>query len=74
MRSDDSLVLNAGVGWERGPIRLRLDVFNLLDSDEDDISYYYASRLPTEAAAGVEDVHFHPLEPRTIRGTLTFRW
>jgi hypothetical protein len=72
--SDDSLVLNAGVGWERGPLRLRLDVFNLLDSDEDDISYFYASRLPGEPAEGVEDVHFHPLEPRTIRGTVTLKW
>jgi outer membrane cobalamin receptor len=74
VRSADSLVLNAGVGYERGPFRLRLDVFNLLDSKEDDISYFYASRLPDEPAEGVEDIHFHPLEPRTIRGTITVRW
>jgi len=74
VRSADSMILNAGVGWERGLFSLRLDVFNLTNSKEDDISYFYASRLPGEPEEGVEDIHFHPLEPRTIRGTVTLRW
>jgi len=67
VRADDSLLLNAGVGYRLNDLELRLDVFNLLDSDDYDISYYYASRLPGEPAEGVEDLHFHPLEPRTVR-------
>ena len=55
-------------------MEFRLDVFNVLDSDDDDIAYYYASRLPGEPAEGVEDIHFHPLEPRTVRATITYHW
>jgi len=28
------------------------------------------SRLPGEPADGVDDVHFHPVEPRTLRATI----
>ena len=48
--------------------------FNLLDSDDSDISYLFASRLDGEPAAGIEDVHFHPLEPRSVRASLTMNW
>ena len=44
--------------------------FNLLDSDVADIDYYYTSRLPGEPAGGVDDTHFHPSLPRTIRVVL----
>jgi hypothetical protein len=27
--------------------------------------------LPGEPAAGVSDIHFHPIEPRSLRVTLT---
>lgn len=74
VRSEDSLLVNAGVAYRRGSAEFRLDVFNLLDSDDDDIAYFYASRLPGEPLAGVEDIHFHPLEPRSIRGTVTWHW
>ncbi|MEJ2603108.1 MAG: TonB-dependent receptor [Gammaproteobacteria bacterium] len=74
VRSDESLLVNAGLGYRSGRFEYRLDVFNLFDSDDADISYYYASRLPGEAAEGVEDIHFHPLEPRTIRASVSFRW
>lgn len=51
-------------------VRLALDVFNLFDRKASDI-YYYASRLLGESAAGVNDIHFHPVEPRSVRLTLT---
>ena len=74
VRSDASLLVNAGVVYRRGAAEWRLDVLNLFDSDDDDIAYFYASRLPGEPAAGVEDVHFHPLEPRSVRATVTLHW
>jgi len=74
VRSDNSWLVNAGAGYRRGPVEFRLDVFNVLDSEDDDIAYYYASRLPDEPVQGVEDIHFHPLEPRTVRATLTYHW
>ncbi|MGK5073016.1 TonB-dependent receptor [Janthinobacterium sp. ZB1P44] len=52
--------------------RLSLDVFNLFNKRASDIDYYYASRLPGEAADGVNDRHFHPVEPRSVRLTLSY--
>lgn len=49
---------------------LSLDAFNLFDRKASDIDYYYASRLPGEPAEGVDDIHYHPVEPRTVRLTL----
>jgi hypothetical protein len=47
-----------------------LDVFNLFNRDAGDIDYYYASRLKGEPADGVNDVQFHPVEPRRVRITV----
>jgi len=74
VHSEDSLLVNAGVAYRLGSAELRLDVFNLFDSTDYDISYYYASRLGSEPLDGVEDLHFHPLEPRSVRGTVTWYW
>jgi outer membrane receptor protein involved in Fe transport len=54
--------------------KVSLDVFNLFDRKASDIDYYYRSRLPGEPAGGVEDVHFHPVEPRTFRISLSARF
>ena len=39
----------------RGRFDVRVDLLNALDSDDDDITYFYASRLPGEPDEGVED-------------------
>jgi outer membrane receptor protein involved in Fe transport len=46
-----------------------LDVFNLLNREASDIDYFYSSQLKTETAP-VDDIHFHPVEPRNIRFSL----
>ena len=46
---------------------LGLEVFNLFDQDANDIDYFYQSRLPGESLAGAEDIHFHPLQSRSLR-------
>jgi outer membrane receptor protein involved in Fe transport len=51
-------------------IKLALDVFNLFNRQGSDIDYYYASRLKGEPAEGVNDIHFHPVEPRSFRLSL----
>jgi outer membrane receptor protein involved in Fe transport len=64
-------LVNARVGYAFDKrLRLQLDVFNLFNRQDHDIDYYYTSRLPGEAAAGVNDIHFHPVEPRSLRLTL----
>lgn len=60
------------VGYKVAPgVKVALDVFNLFDRKASDIDYYYASRLKGEPAGGVNDIHFHPVEPRSLRVTLT---
>lgn len=70
-RSNPTTVVNGRVAWRSGRYELALDVLNLLASRDNDITYFYASRLPGEPAAGVEDFHTHPIEPRQARLTAT---
>ena len=49
-------------------VTLSAAVLNVFDSDDSDISYFYESQLQGEAAP-IADVHFHPVEPRTLRVT-----
>ncbi|MEM9292788.1 MAG: TonB-dependent receptor [Acidobacteriota bacterium] len=55
-------------------LELALEVFNLLDSEDSDIEYFYASRLPGEPAEGIEDVHFHPMPEPSARLVATWRY
>jgi len=73
VRSDGSLLVNVGVNYTLRSLEFRLDLFNALNSGDADISHYYASRLNGEPPEGVDDVHFHPLEPRTLRGSVIWR-
>lgn len=68
VQSKGSVVVNAETGYRlTSQARLVLDVLNVLDSKYSDIDYFYPSRLPGEPASGVDDVHTHPLQPRTTR-------
>lgn len=64
-------LVNLEAGYKNDAFKLALDVFNLLDSRRNDIAYYYGSRLAAEPARGVDDVHFHPVEPRMVRASVT---
>ncbi|HWS75344.1 MAG TPA: TonB-dependent receptor [Quisquiliibacterium sp.] len=73
VRSASTTTLNGRIAYRLGPrMSLALECFNLLDSDGSAIDYYYASRLPGEAGP-VQDVHFHPIERRSVRLTLLVR-
>ena len=49
-----------------------LDVFNAFDSEDHDIDYFYASRLPGEPTEGVEDIHYTIFQPRSVRLSLRY--
>jgi hypothetical protein len=67
-RSKSTTVVNAQVGYRfLQRYTTSLQILNLLDSHDHDITYYYESRLPGEPAEGVADYHFHPVEPRSLR-------
>jgi len=67
VRSKPASLLTAQLGYRYKRVTLKLDVFNLLDASVSDIDYFYASRLPGEPSFGLPDLHFHPMEPRTLR-------
>jgi hypothetical protein len=75
VRSGSTLMLNAQAGYRFSRVwSVTVDVFNLLDRHDSDIAYYYPSRLAGEPSAGVNDIHFHPVEPISARVTLTAKF
>ena len=73
-RSSPTTVVNARLAYRLSRIELALDVINLLNARDNDITYFYASRLSGEPADGVEDFHVHPIEPRLARVSATLRF
>lgn len=53
-------------GWNAG-----VGLYNILNTKANAAEFWYVDRLPGEPAAGVADVHVHPLEPFTVRVTLS---
>ena len=75
VRSASSTTINARLGYKIGRnARLELEVFNVADRKVSAIDYYYTSRLPGEPAAGVDDIHFHPIESRSFRVSAVFNY
>lgn len=74
VESDGSTLVNMRFGRDFSVWRVQLDLLNGLDSDDHDVDYFYASRLPQEPLAGVEDIHYHIFEPRTLRASLRYRF
>ena len=74
VRAPSSVTLNGRLGYATRHWEAALDVLNLLDRENNDIAYYYGSRLAGEDVEGQEDVHFHPAEPLTLRLSLTRRF
>jgi TonB-dependent receptor-like protein/carboxypeptidase family protein len=73
VRSESSTLWNVQMGYEIVPgARLVAEVLNVFNASASDIDYYYASRLPGEPAAGVDDIHTHPSLPRTMRVGLRY--
>jgi hypothetical protein len=74
VRSRASLTLNGRVGYRLGKdMRVELEGFNLANRHDSAVDYYYESRLRNEPAPRA-DVHFHPIEPRSLRITLVKNW
>jgi outer membrane receptor protein involved in Fe transport len=68
VRSKATSLVNLQAGYQAtSHLRITADVFNLFDAEVSDIDYYFASRLPSEPVAGIDDIHYHPTVPRTLR-------
>lgn len=72
LRASATSLLNLNVGWAFRGLRIGASVLNLFDAEDADIAYFYASRLRGEPAGGIDDIHFHPVEPRQLRFTLSW--
>jgi hypothetical protein len=74
VRSHASTTLNGRIGYRIArDLRLELEGFNLANKRVSSIDYYYASQLRGELEPR-EDIHFHPLESRSLRLTLIKNW
>ncbi|GAA4011476.1 TonB-dependent receptor [Actimicrobium antarcticum] len=71
VRSQGTATLNGRFGYKlNASTKIELEGYNLTNRRDAAIDYYYASRLPGEPAAGVNDIHFHPIESRSFRVSL----
>jgi hypothetical protein len=74
VRSRGTATLNGRIGYKFSKSsRIELEGFNLTNRKDSAIDYYYESRLRSEAAS-VNDVHFHPIEPRSFRVNYTMNF
>ena len=74
VRSSGTTLLNleAGYRFAQG-MKVEVQLLNALDKRANDITYYYESQLRGEAAP-VNDIHFHPVEPRTLRAAISVQF
>jgi outer membrane cobalamin receptor len=74
VRSQASATLNGRVGYKLGKdVQIELEAFNLANRRDSAIDYYYASQLAGEPSPR-DDLHFHPIEPRSLRLSFTKTW
>jgi len=83
-RSQSSTIFSARASYKvDAKTSINLDVFNLFNRKSNDIEYFYCSRVPGDNPAtakcsdgriGMDDIHFHPVEPRTVRLALIARY
>ncbi|MBC7052002.1 TonB-dependent receptor, partial [Salmonella enterica subsp. enterica serovar Enteritidis] len=61
-RSQPTTLVNFGGYYTLGRLKLGVDVLNVFDAKDADITYFYTSRLQGEPSGGVDDYHLHPVE------------
>ncbi|WP_338241587.1 TonB-dependent receptor [Aurantiacibacter hainanensis] len=80
VRGDATTLLNARIAWTPQDMSVlrgwefHAELLNVLNSDDDDIDYFYATRFPGEPAAGVEGLNSRIVEPRQVRVGVTRRF
>ena len=73
VKKDGSTLVHFGVSYAQESWELGLDIINLFDQEDDDIAYWFESRMIGETAS-FEDIHFHPSNPRAIRALLKYKF
>jgi hydrogenase/urease accessory protein HupE/outer membrane cobalamin receptor len=71
VRSPETILVNAQVGYHFNQTwTATVEVLNLLNRKDHDISYFYESQT-TPGSTPTEEIHFHPVEPIQVRAALT---
>lgn len=73
-KADATSLVNLALGYEIWGFDTKLELLNIFDSKDHDIDYFYESRLAGEPAEGVEDLHYHPVEPRMVRVSVSYHF
>ena len=67
IKSDSAFTTNLLLRYQLGRFTFTGQILNLLNKADNDIQYFYTSRLQGEPAGGIDDFHIHPMEPRNWR-------
>ncbi|KDA01864.1 TonB-dependent receptor [Hyphomonas oceanitis] len=73
VESDPTTIINASGSYEWKQVTFGVELLNVFNAEDADITYYFASQLAGETSP-VDDVHFHPVEPRQPRFSLRYRF
>jgi hypothetical protein len=74
-RSSATALLNSEIRYDvTKNLHLFVEFLNMLNRKDHDIDYAYTSRLPGQAATGVFQDVFHPVESFQVRGGVVFRF
>ena len=71
--SEPTTLVNLAGSYDWQDVTLTLELLNAFDAEDADITYFFESQLPGETLP-VEDIHFHPVEPRQIRISVRYRF
>lgn len=66
-------LVNASASYQWNNIVIGLELLNAFNARDNDISYFFPSQLAGEPAP-VDDIHFHPVEPRQLRLNLRYNF
>lgn len=73
IKSNPTTLVNLSSSYEYKNITLSMELLNVFDAKDADISYFFASQLSGEILP-VEDIHFHPVEPRQVRFSVGYNF
>lgn len=71
--SDPTTLVNLAGSYDWQNLTVSVELLNAFDAEDADITYFFESQLPSETSP-VEDIHFHPVEPRQVRLSLRYRF
>lgn len=73
VKSDPTTIVNVAATYDFHAFTFGIELLNALDAGDADITYFFESQLAGEATP-VEDIHFHPVEPRQLRASLRYKF